>query len=74
MAVPSVIFGNLAASVSDQLSQFVVAPNIFFCPSYPKFSKYERERSRFDQENFVLEYFSVDLDNALLSSNMNFAK
>ena len=36
MAVPNIISGNLTASISDQLPQFLVAPNIFFNVSYPK--------------------------------------
>ena len=32
MAVPNIIPGNLAASISDHLPQFLVAPNIFLMP------------------------------------------
>ena len=70
MAVPNIISGNLAASILDQLPQFLVAPNIFFNASYPK-SNCERDWSRFDHENFVLDYFSVEWDNVLLSPNTN---
>ena len=69
MAVPNLISGNLTASISDHLPQFLVAPNIIFNASYPKSNNYERDWSRFDQENFVLDYFSVNCDNLLLSSN-----
>ena len=74
MAVPNIISGNLTASMSDHLSQFLVAPNNFFNASYPKSNNYEREWSGFDQENFVLDYFSVNWDNFLLSSNTNTEK
>ena len=60
MAVPNTISGNLTASISDHLSQFHVAPNIFFNASYPKCNNYEQDWSRFDQENVVLNYFSVN--------------
>ena len=30
MAVPNIFFGNLAASISDHLQQFIMAPNILF--------------------------------------------
>ena len=30
-----------------------------------------KDSSRFDQENFVLDYFSVEWDNFLLSPNTN---
>ena len=74
MAVPNINSGNLTASISDHLPQFLVAPNIFFNGSYPKSNYYERDWSRFDQENFVLDYFSVEWDNFLLSSNANTEK
>ena len=71
MAVPNIIFGNLTASISDHLPQFLVAPNIFFNASYPKFNIYEGDWSTFDQENFVIDYFSVEWDNVLISPNTN---
>ena len=74
MAVHNVISGNLAASISDHLPQFLVAPNIFFNASYPKSNNYERDWSRFDQENFVLDYFSVEWDKLSLSPNPNTEK
>ena len=74
MAVPNIISGNLTASISNHLPQFLVAPNIFFNVSYPKSNNYERDWSRFDQENFVLDYFSVEWDNVLLSPNTNTEK
>ena len=74
MAVPNIISGNLTASISDHLPQFLVARNIFFNASYPKSNNYERDWSRFDQENFVLDYFSVEWDNVLISPNTNTEK
>ena len=72
MSVPSIISGNLAASISDHLPQFLVAPNTFSIPIfYSKSNKYKRDWSKFDEEYFVLDYFSVDLDNLLLASNIN---
>ena len=65
MAVPNITSGNLTASISDHLPQFLVAPNTFFNSSYPKSNNYERDWSRFDQENSVLDYFSVNWDNLL---------
>ena len=43
MDVPSIISGNLTASISDHLPQFLVAPNIFFNASYPKSNICERD-------------------------------
>ena len=74
MAVPNIISVNLTASISDHLPQFLVASNVFFNASYPKSNSNERDWSKFDQENFVLDYFSVEWDNVLLSSNTNTKK
>ena len=74
MAVPNIISGNLTASISDHLPKFLVAPNIFFNASYPKSNNYERDWSRFDQENFVLDYFSVEWNKVLISPNTNTEK
>ena len=49
VAVPNIISGNLTVSISNHLPQFLVAPNVFFNASYPKFNNYERHWSRFDQ-------------------------
>ena len=69
MAVLNIISGNLTASISDHLLQYVVAPNIFFNASYPKSNNYERDWSKFDQDNFVFDFFSIEWDNFLLSPN-----
>ena len=74
MAVPNIISGNLTASISDHLPQFLVAPNIFFNTSYPKSNNYERDWSGFDQENLVLDFFSVEWDIVLISPNTNTEK
>ena len=65
-AVPNIISINLTVTISDHLPQFLVAPNIFFNASYPISNNFERDWTRFDQENFVLDYFSVEWDNFLL--------
>ena len=54
--------------------QFLVAPNLFFNYSYNNSNKYEGDWSRFAQENFVLDYFLVDWDIVLLSSDSNIEK
>ena len=74
MAVLNIISGNLTSSILDHLPEFLVAYNIFFNASYPKSNNYERDWPRFDQENFVLDYFSVEWDNFLLSSNTSTEK
>ena len=71
MAVPNIISDNLTASITDHLPRFLVVPDIFFNVSYPKSNNYERDWSRLDQQNFILDYFCVNWDNLLLSSNTN---
>ena len=73
MAVCDIISGNLTASILDHLPQFLVVLNIFNA-SYPKSNNHERDWSKFDQANFVLDYFSVEWDNFLPSSNTNAEK
>ena len=67
-AVPNVVSGKLADSISDHLPQFLLAPTIFFVisPSL-KSNKYERDWPKFDQEDLVLDYSSVDWDKLLLA-------
>ena len=74
MAVPNITSGNLTASILDNLPQFFVAPTIFFNAFYPKSNNYERDWSRYDQENLVLDYFSVNRNNLWLSSKTNTEK
>ena len=55
--------GNLRASISDHLPQFLEAYNIFFNSSYHRSWNYERNWSRFDQEKYVLDYLSINWNN-----------
>ena len=73
MAVPNIISGNLTASISDHLPEFLVAPNIFFNASYPKSNNYERDWSRFDPENGN-GIWECEWDNVLISPNTNTEK
>ena len=57
---PDVISGNLTATISDHLPQFAINPNMFGNISGSKSKIYERDWSKFDRENFILDYFSVD--------------
>ena len=57
---PDIISGSLTASISDHLSQFAIIPNIFGNTASNKSNIYERELSKFDQENFILDYFPID--------------
>ena len=57
---PDIISGNLTATISDHLPQFAIIPNMFGNISGNKSKIYERGWSKFDRENFILDYFSVD--------------
>ena len=55
-----VISGNITATISDHLPQFLFVPNVFSNPSCQKSNIYERDWSKFVQQNFVLDYFDKD--------------
>ena len=57
---PDIISGNLTATISDHLPQFAIIPNMFGNISGNKSKIYQRDWSKFDRENFILDYFSVD--------------
>ena len=55
-----VISDHLTATVSVHLPQLAIIPNMFGSILGNKSNIYERDRPKFDQENFFLDYFSVD--------------
>ena len=57
---PDIISGNLTATISDHLPQFAIIPNMFGNISGNKSKIYESDWSKFDRENFIPDYFSVD--------------
>ena len=65
---PNNISGNITATISDHLPQFLIAPDIFSKPLSTKMNIFETDWSKFDQENFILDYLSVDWEN-LIKSN-----
>ena len=63
---PDIILSNLTATIPDHLPQFAIIPTIFFSNiSGNKYNIYERDWSKFGQENFILDYFSVDWEDLL---------
>ena len=56
---------NLTATISDHLPQFLFVPNVFSNPSCQKSNIYERDWSKFVQQNFVLDYFDKDWSDVL---------
>ena len=68
---PDIISGNLTATISDHLPQFAIIPNMFGNILGNKSNIYETDWSIFDQENFILDYFSVDWENLLKIDELN---
>ena len=62
---PDIISSNLTATISDHLAQFSIIPNMFGNIPSNKSNIYERDWSKFDRENFILDYFSVDWEDLL---------
>ena len=52
---PDIISGNLTATISDHLPQFSIIPNMFGNIPSNKSNSYERDWSKFDRENFILD-------------------
>ena len=68
---PDIISGNLTATISNHLPQFAIIPNMFGNIPGNKSNIYERDWSKFDQENFILDYFSVDWEDLLKINGLN---
>ena len=51
------ISGNLTATISYHLHQFSIISNMFGNIPGNKSNIYERDWSKFDRENFILDYF-----------------
>ena len=68
---PDSISGNLRATISNHFPQFLIVPNIFSNPPSNKSNIYERDWSNFDQENFILDYFSIDWNETLKIEEQN---
>ena len=61
----NIISGNLIAKISDHLPQFLIAPEIFRNSPSNKSNHFECDWSNFNQENFILDYFSVNCENII---------
>ena len=71
ITLPDSISGNLTATISNHLPQFLIVPNIFSNPPSNKSNICERDWSNFDQENFILDYFSIDWNETLKIEEQN---
>ena len=68
---PDIISGNLTATIFDHLPQFAIIPNMFGNISGNKSNIYERDWSKFDRENFILDYVSADWEDLLKIDECN---
>ena len=50
------ISGDITATISDHLPQFLFAPNVLSNPLCNKSNILERDLSKFNKENFILDY------------------
>ena len=51
---------NITVTISDDLLQFLISPNTFSDSPSSISNAFEGESSKFDQENFVLDYYDID--------------
>ena len=65
------IYGNLTATISDHLPQFVIIPIMFGNILSNKSNIYEKNWSKFDWENFILDCFFVDWEDLLKIDELN---
>ena len=66
-----IISGNSTATISDHLPQFSIIPNMFGNIPGNNSNIYERGWSKFDRENFILDYFSVEWKDLLKIDELN---
>ena len=65
------ISGNFTTTIFDDLPQFAIIPNMFGKILGNKWTIYEKDWSKFDQENFILDYFSVNWEHLLKIDVLN---
>ena len=66
-----ILSAHLTATISDHLTQFFFAPNTLSSPSYNKSNIFERDWSKFNKENFILDYFGKNLSHILQLDQQN---
>ena len=55
-----IISGNLTSTISGHVSQFLIAPHIFSNAPNKKSNIFERNRSKLNGEEFIIDYFEID--------------
>ena len=66
-----IISGNLTANISDNLPQYLFAPNILSNASYNRSNIFDRDWSKFKKENFILDYFEKNWSDILQLDQQN---
>ena len=62
---PNILSGNLRSSISDRLPKFLVAHNMFFNSPSSKTKIGQEGWTKFEQDNFILDSFSINWDQTL---------
>ena len=65
------VSGNVSASISDHLPQFCIVPELLGGSTTNKTNIYERDWSKFDRPNFILDYLAVDWTSKLKLNDKN---
>ena len=69
--ISDIISGNFTVTISDHLPQFAIISNMFTNIPDNNSNIYQRDWSKFDQQNFILDYFSVDWEGLLKIIELN---
>ena len=64
----------MTATISDHLPQFSIIPDVFGNIPCNKSNIFERDWSKFDSDNFILDYFSVEWEDLLKIDELNVDK
>ena len=68
---PDIMPGNLTDIISNHLPQFAITSNMFGNTVSNKSNIYERDWSKFYQENFIQDYFSIHWKHLLKIDKLN---
>ena len=61
----------MSAAISDHLPKFSMIPNMFGNIPGNKFNTYEKDWSKFDRKDFILDYFSTEWKDLLKIGELN---
>ena len=69
--VGSIYWVNLTATVSDHLPQFLNVPDTFWNQPFRKLNTFERDKSKFDEQNFIQGCPCIDWENSTGNGKMS---